>query len=217
MGGNPTSARPARARRLGRPASVDSAETLDRLLKAGRRTFAERGYATASNKEIAAAAGITAAAIYHYYPSKADLYAAVYGDVQSQIGEAFEKAVAEVASFSERLCAILDVAVELAAQETAITAMAVGVVSEVQRHPELGPLVADAQHATSRLFARLVNDALEAGELAGSYSAAAIGDMVTVVFGGLARFNRSNNDPARHREVTEVLKALLRAQLLVDK
>jgi AcrR family transcriptional regulator len=196
---------------------VDSAETLDRLLKAGRFTFAERGYGTSSNKEIAAAAGITAAAIYHYYPSKADLYAAVYGDVQAQISEAFEKAVADVGSFSERLCAVLDAAVELAAQETSITAMAVGVTSEVQRHPELAPLVADAQQATSRLFARLVHDAIETGELAGSYSAAAIGDMVTVVFGGLARFNRSNNDPARHREVSEVLKALLRAQLLVDK
>jgi AcrR family transcriptional regulator len=211
-----STARPKLERKLGRPASVDSAETHDKLLKAGRRAFADRGYASASNKEIAAAAGITAGAIYHYFPSKAELYAAVYGDVQAQIAEAFEKAVAGTSSFVERLCAVLDAAVELATHDSAITAVAVGVASEVQRHPELSPLVREAQQSSTRLFARLVSDAMEHGDVSRDFSEAAIGDVVTVVFSGLARFNRANNDPVRHQQVTDALKGLLRSQLLVD-
>lgn len=51
-------------------------ERKTRLVKAATRVFARKGFA-ASNKEIAAEAGITAAAIYWYFPSKEDLLWAV--------------------------------------------------------------------------------------------------------------------------------------------
>lgn len=47
-----------------------------RLLQAATQVFAEKGF-SASNKEIARAAGITPAAIYWYFPSKEDLLSAV--------------------------------------------------------------------------------------------------------------------------------------------
>ena len=51
-------------------------ERKTRLVKAATQVFARKGFA-ASNKEIAAEAGITAAALYWYFPSKEDLLWAV--------------------------------------------------------------------------------------------------------------------------------------------
>jgi len=69
-------------------AEVTFEERQRRLVKAATRVFARKGFA-ASNKEIAAEAGITAAAIYWYFPSKEDLLWAVidqYWPDPAQIG-----------------------------------------------------------------------------------------------------------------------------------
>jgi AcrR family transcriptional regulator len=50
--------------------------TYDALLDAARRLFAERGYEGASLRAIAAAAGVDAALVAHFFGSKADLLAA---------------------------------------------------------------------------------------------------------------------------------------------
>jgi AcrR family transcriptional regulator len=47
------------------------------LLAVGQRLFARRAPADVSIEEIAAAAGVSRGLLYHYFPSKADLYAAV--------------------------------------------------------------------------------------------------------------------------------------------
>ncbi len=44
--------------------------TRDALLDGARRAFSERGYAATSLTELAAARGLTKAAIYHHFPSK---------------------------------------------------------------------------------------------------------------------------------------------------
>jgi len=51
-------------------------DTYDALLEAARRLFAERGYEGASLRAIAAAAGVDAALVAHFFGSKADLLAA---------------------------------------------------------------------------------------------------------------------------------------------
>ena len=50
--------------------------TRDALLEAARRLFAERGYEGASLRTIAAAAGVDAALVAHFFGSKAELLAA---------------------------------------------------------------------------------------------------------------------------------------------
>ena len=61
-------------RRLGRPFQSDAVETRTRILREARLAFTTRGYDNTTNREISAGAGITAAAIYHYFPSKVDLF-----------------------------------------------------------------------------------------------------------------------------------------------
>ena len=47
--------------------------------------FARDGYEATTNRSIAKASGITSGAIYHYFDSKAELYAAVYEEVYDRV------------------------------------------------------------------------------------------------------------------------------------
>ena len=51
-----------------------------RIESAARRLFANRGYAGTSMAEIAAAAGVSKATVFHHYRSKRELYEALVGE-----------------------------------------------------------------------------------------------------------------------------------------
>src|SRR6266542_232259 len=72
--GSPRRRSRARTPRTGRRPGESG--TRDALLEAARRLFAERGYEGASLRAIAAAAGVDAALVAHFFGSKADLLAA---------------------------------------------------------------------------------------------------------------------------------------------
>lgn len=55
------------------------------ILAAALDAFAAKGYTAATNAEIARAAGVTAAALYYYFPSKADLFRAAVSERKEQI------------------------------------------------------------------------------------------------------------------------------------
>ena len=126
----------AQPRRLGRPPAVDSTVTRERILTAARRSFATRGYDATTNRDIAAEAGVTTGALYHYTRSKADLYGEVYAEVQDLVYGEFEKAFAHD-SFRARFGAVLDAAVALNERDPSLAGFVIGVSPEVQRHPEL--------------------------------------------------------------------------------
>ena len=65
-----------------------------RIESAARRLFASRGYAGTSMAEIAAAAGVSKATVFHHYRSKRALYEALLGDA--------------FAGFREQLIPLLD-------------------------------------------------------------------------------------------------------------
>lgn len=50
------------------------------ILAAALRVFSRKGFAAATNAEIAREAGVTPAALYYYYPSKAELFRAALSD-----------------------------------------------------------------------------------------------------------------------------------------
>src|SRR5262252_4130440 len=68
---------PAAAAAPGARRERNAAATKQRLLDAGEREFAARGFAGARLREIAVAAGVQPALIHHYFTDKQGLYRAV--------------------------------------------------------------------------------------------------------------------------------------------
>lgn len=83
MSGRPAS---TRGRRPGGP------DTRGEILEAARRAFAERGFQGTSMRAVAAAAGVDAALVHHYFGSKGDLFLAAAGlpvDPRDLLGAVF--------------------------------------------------------------------------------------------------------------------------------
>ena len=52
---------------------------------AGRKLFADKGFADVTTQEIVATAGVTRGALYHQFDNKAALFAAVYEDIERNL------------------------------------------------------------------------------------------------------------------------------------
>jgi AcrR family transcriptional regulator len=62
------------------------------LLREARRLFAEHGYGGVGLARIVADAAVTKGALYHHFEGKPDLFRAVLEQVQSEVGDAVERA-----------------------------------------------------------------------------------------------------------------------------
>ncbi len=71
------------------------AQTRRRLLREGRRLFAARGYGPVGLSEVVSAAGVTKGALYHHFESKAELFAAVLGEVAGEVADHVSREAAE--------------------------------------------------------------------------------------------------------------------------
>ncbi|MGD9700791.1 MAG: TetR/AcrR family transcriptional regulator [Acidimicrobiia bacterium] len=202
-------------RKLGRPPAADSAETRERLLRVAQLAFAQVGYAATTNRDMATQVDITTAAIYHYFLSKAELYMAVFDQVDDIVYSAFEKAAAAEESFFERFSAVLDAAVELNREDPSLAAFIVAVPSEARRHPELADMLRPKMTRSNAFLRRLVIDARERGELAPGIDERALEDLLNAVLSGLANLNNTTGSVERHRRAVEVLKRFMVGAALV--
>ncbi len=84
-----------------------AAQTRRRLLAAGLRLFARRGYAGTSVRDIVAAAGLTKPSLYYHFGSKAGLYKALVDSAQDERLRLMQAAVARGRTTAERLEEIL--------------------------------------------------------------------------------------------------------------
>ena len=64
----------ARRARIGRPPASDAAPTAERILSAALELFAARGFAATSVRQIAAAVGVTDAALYSHFAGKQAIF-----------------------------------------------------------------------------------------------------------------------------------------------
>ena len=198
-------------RKLGRPRDTDSVETRTRLLAAARECFGANGFDRTTNVQIAETAGVTSAAIYHYFPSKIDLYAAVFEEVQDFIYDEIEKGLSSHATLVDRFSAALDVSVRINRDDPTIAGFVVDVAYEVQRHPELIDVVQPQRGRAVNLVRRLCTDAYANGEVREGIPQTALEDLLSVLLSGLLRFSTLVNNSPRHAGAVEVLKTMLRS------
>jgi len=201
-------------KKLGRPCAVDPGETRKRLILEARRLFAEIGYDATTNRLVADAVGITTGAIYHYFPSKKEMYIAAYAEVQEMVYGALENAVAGQELFVDKFSSMLDALAAISTQEPSFVGFVVGVAAESQRHPELTQDLRSLRSRTVKFLHEICEEAVRKGEVNEGITGQLLHDMIDVVISGLSRFSHVVDDADRRRNVVDGLKLLMAGTLL---
>ena len=91
-------------------------DTRNKLIAAGRRAFAAKGYADASMDDLTAEAGLTRGALYHHFGDKKGLLQAVIaridGEMSDRLGAIVDRADTVWGGFIEECVAYIEMALE---------------------------------------------------------------------------------------------------------
>src|SRR3954452_9748596 len=94
--------------RMRRTQAERTASTRGALLDATVGCLIERGYRRVTTTEVAHRAGVSAGALLHHFPTKADLLCGTVGHLFDQRNAEFRKAMADLASGADRADAAID-------------------------------------------------------------------------------------------------------------
>lgn len=125
---------------------LDTDERRAQLLELARKVFTERAYDDVSIDDIAAAAGISKGLLYHYFPTKRDLYVAGLRETSRELVTSVSATIDDTQPPAERVRAALDAYLEhvLAVGSSFVALMRGGVGSD--------PEVAGVVEATRQAF-----------------------------------------------------------------
>ncbi|OBA53044.1 transcriptional regulator [Nocardia sp. 852002-20019_SCH5090214] len=202
--------------RMGRPVNADGEQTRLRIMTAAMDHIAEVGYAKATMKSIAEQAGLTSAAIYHYFPSKVELVTATLNVRIDEVMARLAHAVDFPGTLREHFVALLDEAIACVRDYPSVTRFDATVYLESARYPDLGAAVTRRQRAEEALYSRLVDEAVRAGEVAPGIDARSVVDMLTSLTWGLAHLSATATAD-RHRAAVRATEALLAGTLLIER
>lgn len=194
--------KPARRRQVDRSAATRAA-----LVAAGRRLFAEEGFATVTTEALVAAAGVSRGALYHQFVDKTALFAAVVEAVEADVAARLASEVAAAGSTDP-----------LEAMRLAASAwLRICVEPEVHRIVLLdGPSVlgwAEWRELCQRHVFGLVRDVLSWGMEIGRIPPRPVGPLAHVLMGAsdeAALYIARSPDPATARaEMTDALDLVI--------
>jgi len=170
----------------GRPAGADSAQTRARVIEAAREFFANCGYAPATNKLIADAAGVTAGALYYHFGSKGDLFAAVCDDSFATIYSRYADEITEPLDMRGLLHQLLMASMKLNREQPSLAGFVATAPLEARRHPELASAV--GRHVTQRntVLTGLIQAGQQAGLIRAGIPAAQAGALLGLLLHGFA-------------------------------
>ncbi len=178
----PPAARPG----PGRPAGADSAQTRARAIEAARRFFADRGYAPATNKLIADAAGVTSGALYYHFGSKSELFAAVCDDSYEAIYERFAGDLNEPADIRGLLHQLLESSLRLNREHPSLAGFVATAPLEARRHPELVDAIDRHVKRRTAVIAERVRAGQDAGLISADLDTERVASVVGLVLHGFA-------------------------------
>jgi len=201
-------------KRAGRPAAAASGDTRERIVAAALRCFAAGGYGRSSNRQIAEAAGVTSPALYHYFDSKAELYAAVHDHGLETVLRAYRDAILRHERSIDQLCAIVAASIELNREHAGLAEFLAFAPLELDRHPELEARLRISGAEVQAVFREVLVRGVRLGEFAPDLEVETVVDLLTAasfgvhcIFGPIAR-------PAQHQAVLGAFQSLLRGSLL---
>ena len=173
-------------RRLGRPPGRSGQSTRARILAAARERFGRAGYGPTSVGQLAEDAGITPAAVYRYFDSKASLYQETVRDAVGELVPRYREAVAGAPTAAAGLVALVLVSADLHEQDPSLAEFLSSLIPEMRRSPDLAALVADEPAEVTELVTELVERARDEGTLGGDADIEAIIGMFLACTNGLS-------------------------------
>jgi len=147
-------------RRPGRPPGHTRDTTRANILRAARVAFAAKGFGVATNRDVAEGAGVTAPAIYQYFGSKAELYAAATDEAVAEVTAHMRADALREGSATASLADIVRSLLALHERDPSLAAFLSALPAELGRHPELArgfkPERTELPGLLMSLFARAV-------------------------------------------------------------
>ena len=196
----------------GRPFDADGSITRKKIIDSARECFAKQGYGSATNKMIAESAGVTASAIYNYFPAKKDIFLAVFQEGESYMADKYEQSICQIDSPLAALCQLLECNLEIYRNRPDLPPFFGHIQSEISRYPELVEAMANRESKISPIFSRLVKAAQQQGEFNQRLPAENIEAMILSAILGLALFCLHTDSASHHRNI-EAFKLLLQGAL----
>ena len=201
-------------RRLGRPPATDSIETRRKILETARREFAVHGYEVTTNRRIAAEVGITPAALYHYFPSKLDLYVAVRDYTEDAVATRFRDVTATAGTLVDRLSIVLEESHRMNSEDPSLAQFLGAFRIDQRRHPELATTIANHPQPLADFIVGMVDDAVSNGEVDRS-DRQTILSSITILLVGLS--DAMSDDLRAHRRGIDASRVLLAGGLPVRR
>ena len=148
-------------KRRGRPPGSSAGNTRERILRVARERFSAVGFDKANGR----LAGLSRTALYSHFPSKADLYRALYVVAQEVVlGPMMASALAR-SGFRRRLATFFEGAVEINhCDPTHGRFLATSLVDGL-RNPQFAELARAEAELTAGFVRDAVGDAVDSGEL----------------------------------------------------
>jgi AcrR family transcriptional regulator len=204
-----------KGKRLGRPAGSIGEATRRRIISISMKHIGEHGYAKATLNDIADEAGLTSGAVYYYFRSKKALVVAVLADVTAQLLERFERASERAENLQGKLIAILEETIAVTDEIPDLARFSVSVRVDGQRYPELRRALAHSSGSYYDLYRRLVEQGVEAGDVAPGVDPRDVVDMFSIISFGLTMLTVELPGD-RHRVAIRTIEKLLAGNLFPE-
>jgi AcrR family transcriptional regulator len=159
------------------PKVVDISARRRDILAAAASTFGRHGYRGTSLARVAEAMGVGKSSLYHYFPTKEALFAALADETLRREAELFDALTAAAGTPAARLRELLDVIVGMLDEWAAIGPLLVDFLREPRGRRRVRETFAQARAAVARL--------IREGQRAGAFRAGAPEALATVVLGCL--------------------------------
>jgi AcrR family transcriptional regulator len=201
----------------GRPPGAVSEETRARIIDAGCKCFSASGYSRTSNEDIARLVGLTTGALYHYFGSKAELFAAVHRHVHSILVGVYRRAFEEETTCLAQLSAGLEGALAVTKEQPAMAHFAAVASLEIERHPELDKLLRVDTEEMRSFYRRVFIKAQQRGEIASDIDIEAVLNLVQSSLLGLVQLRSQVRRPEQYEAAIRAFERLLQGTLFTSR
>jgi AcrR family transcriptional regulator len=167
------------------------AERRQTIIDAAKGCFAQKGFHGTSTAEICAAAGMSPGNLFHYFPNKQAMIAAIV-DQEGASTAAYFEAVGRETDLYAALVTFMDVVLDLAA-DPAFASLTLEIAAEAMREGEIRSRVERNDKAMREALQAVLREAARRGQIDATLDAAGAAVWIAALIDGI--FSRIAVDP----------------------